>query len=155
MAFYLYVDEKKKIALPAANGDFFDARLRRAAEVMGREFSENALEVKGERDGMKLSGLVSLPTYNKANTLSQYLFVNNRPVRDKLLLGALKGAYAGVLENSRYPACALFLEVEPMYVDVNVHPAKAEVRFLTSRACGRCWWGGAERAAGGGQEERG
>lgn len=97
---------------------------------MGREFSENALEVKGERDGMKLSGLVSLPTYNKANTLSQYLFVNNRPVRDKLLLGALKGAYAGVLENSRYPACALFLEVEPMYVDVNVHPAKAEVRFF-------------------------
>lgn len=130
VAFYLYVDEKKKIALPAANGDFFDARLRRAAEVMGREFSENALEVKGERDGMKLSGLVSLPTYNKANTLSQYLFVNNRPVRDKLLLGALKGAYAGVLENSRYPACALFLEVEPMYVDVNVHPAKAEVRFF-------------------------
>ena len=130
VAFYLYVDEKKKIALPAANGDFFDARLRRAAEVMGREFSENALEVKGERDGMKLSGLVSLPTYNKANTLSQYLFVNNRPVRDKLLLGALNGAYAGVLENSRYPACALFLEVEPMYVDVNVHPAKAEVRFF-------------------------
>lgn len=130
VAFYLYVDEKKKIVLPAANGDFFDARLRRAAEVMGREFSENALEVKGERDGMKLSGLVSLPTYNKANTLSQYLFVNNRPVRDKLLLGALKGAYAGVLENSRYPACALFLEVEPMYVDVNVHPAKAEVRFF-------------------------
>lgn len=130
VAFYLYVDEKKKIALPAANGDFFDARLRRAAEVMGREFSENALEVRGERDGMKLSGLVSLPTYNKANTLSQYLFVNNRPVRDKLLLGALKGAYAGVLENSRYPACALFLEVEPMYVDVNVHPAKAEVRFF-------------------------
>lgn len=130
VAFYLYVDEKKKIALPAANGDFFDARLRRAAEVMGREFSENALEVKGERDGMKLSGLVSLPTYNKANTLSQYLFVNNRPVRDKLLLGALKGAYTGVLENSRYPACALFLEVEPMYVDVNVHPAKAEVRFF-------------------------
>ena len=130
VAFYLYVDEKKKIALPAANGDFFDARLRRAAEIMGREFSENALEVRGERDGMKLSGLVSLPTYNKANTLSQYLFVNNRPVRDKLLLGALKGAYAGVLENSRYPACALFLEVEPMYVDVNVHPAKAEVRFF-------------------------
>lgn len=130
VAFYLYVDEKKKIALPAANGDFFDARLRRAAEVMGREFSENVLEVRGERDGMKLSGLVSLPTYNKANTLSQYLFVNNRPVRDKLLLGALKGAYAGVLENSRYPACALFLEVEPMYVDVNVHPAKAEVRFF-------------------------
>ncbi len=129
-SFYLYVDEKKKIALEAATGDLFDARLRRAAEVMGREFSENALEVKGEREGMRLSGLAGLPTYNKANTLSQYLFVNNRPVRDKLLLGALKGAYAGVLENSRYPACVLFLEVEPMYVDVNVHPTKAEVRFF-------------------------
>ena len=130
VSFYLYVDEKKKIALSASTGDLFDARLRRAAEVMGREFSENALEVQGQRDGMSLSGLVSLPTYNKANTLSQYLFVNNRPVRDKLLLGALKGAYAGVLENSRYPACVLFLEVDPMYVDVNVHPTKAEVRFF-------------------------
>lgn len=130
VSFYLYVDEKKKIALSASTGDLFDARLRRAAEVMGRDFSENALQVQGQRDGMSLSGLVSLPTYNKANTLSQYLFVNNRPVRDKLLLGALKGAYAGVLENSRYPACVLFLEVDPMYVDVNVHPTKAEVRFF-------------------------
>lgn len=130
VAFYLYVDEKKKIALNGANGDLFDARLRRAAEVMGREFSENALKVEGQRDDIKLTGLVSLPTYNKANSLSQYLFVNNRPVRDKLLLGALKGAYAGVLENSRYPACVLFLEVSPMHVDVNVHPAKAEVRFF-------------------------
>lgn len=130
VSFYLYVDEKKKIALSASSGDLFDARLRRASEVMGREFSENALQVQGQRDGMSLSGLVSLPTYNKANTLSQYLFVNNRPVRDKLLLGALKGAYAGVLENSRYPACVLFLEVDPMYVDVNVHPTKAEVRFF-------------------------
>lgn len=130
VSFFLYADGKKKIALEAAGGDLFDARLKRAAEVMGRDFSENALEVCGEREGMKLSGLVSLPTYNKANSLSQYLFVNNRPVRDKLLLGALKGAYAGVLENSRYPACVLFLEVEPMYVDVNVHPAKAEVRFF-------------------------
>ena len=130
VSFYLYADGKKKIALEAATGDLFDARLRRAAEVMGRDFSENALEVCGEREGMKLSGLTSLPTFNKANTLSQYLFVNNRPVRDKLLLGALKGAYSGVLEHSRYPACVLFLEVDPMYVDVNVHPAKAEVRFF-------------------------
>lgn len=130
VSFYLYVDEKKKIALSSSTGDLFDARLRRAAEVMGRDFSENALQVQGQRGGMSLSGLVSLPTYNKANTLFQYLFVNNRPVRDKLLLGALKGAYAGVLENSRYPACVLFLEVDPMYVDVNVHPTKAEVRFF-------------------------
>ncbi len=130
VSFYLYVDEKKKIALNASAGELFDTRLRRAAEVMGRDFSENALKVEGVRDDMKLTGLVSLPTYNKANSLSQYLFVNNRPVRDKLLLGALKGAYAGVLENARYPACVLFLEVDPMHVDVNVHPAKAEVRFF-------------------------
>ncbi len=129
VAFYLYADDKKKIALDASTGDLFDARLSRAAEVMGHEFAENSLQICGEREDMKLSGLVSLPTYNKANSLSQYLFVNNRPVRDKLLLGALKGAYAGVLEISRYPACALFLEVNPMRVDVNVHPTKAEVRF--------------------------
>ncbi len=130
VSFNLYAEGKRKLSLAAGNADLFDVRLRRAAEVMGAEFSENSLEVSGAKDGVRLSGLISLPTYNKANTLSQYLFVNNRPVRDKLLLGALKGAYAGVLENSRYPACVLFLEVEPMYVDVNVHPAKAEVRFF-------------------------
>ncbi|MBR2274326.1 MAG: DNA mismatch repair endonuclease MutL [Alphaproteobacteria bacterium] len=129
VSFYLYADDKKKLALDASSGDLFDMRLQRAAAVLGRDFAENSMPVLGERDGMKFSGLISLPTYNKANSLSQYLFVNNRPVRDKLLLGALKGAYSGVLENSRYPACALFLEVDPMRVDVNVHPTKAEVRF--------------------------
>ena len=129
VSFYLYAEEKKKIALDGSTDDLFNARLKRAAEILGKDFSENSIEISGQRDGMKLSGLISLPTYNKANTLSQYLFVNNRPVRDKLLLGALKAAYSGVLENSRYPACALFLEVDPMRVDVNVHPTKAEVRF--------------------------
>jgi len=130
VSFYLYADDKKKIALNATTGDMRIARLRRAAEVMGREFSDNSLEVNGAKDGMSLTGLISLPTFSKANSLSQYLFVNNRPVKDKLLLGALKGAYAGVLENARYPACVLFLEVNPMLVDVNVHPTKAEVRFF-------------------------
>lgn len=130
VSFYLYVDGKKKIGLEAGTGDLFNARLSRAAEVMGREFSESALEISGEREGMRISGLAGLPTYNKANSLSEYLFVNNRAVKDKLLLGALRGAYAGVLENSRYPACVLFLEIDPMRVDVNVHPAKAEVRFF-------------------------
>lgn len=78
---------------------------------------------------MRISGYVSLPTLNKANSLSQYLFVNNRPVRDKLLLGAIKGAYQDVLASNRYPMCALFFDIDPAYVDVNVHPAKAEVRF--------------------------
>ena len=130
VSFYLYVDDKKKIALQASSDDMHIARLRRAAEVMGREFSDNSLEVNGAKDDMRLTGLISLPTYSKANSLSQYLFVNNRPVKDKLLLGALKGAYAGVLENARYPACVLFLNVNPMLVDVNVHPTKAEVRFF-------------------------
>ena len=157
VSFYLYADGKKKIALEAATGDLFDARQRRAAEVMGRDFSENALEVRGEREGMKLSGLTSLPTFNKANTLSQYLFVNNRPVRDKLLLGALKGAYSGVLEHSRYPACVLFLEVDPMYVDVNVHPAKAEVRFFDQQGVRALVVGGVRAAllAGDGRAAKG
>ncbi len=130
VSFYLYADDKKKISLSASTGDLFNSRLQRSSEVMGKDFSENSLEINASRENISLTGLVSLPTYNKANSLSQYLFVNNRPVRDKLLLGALKGAYAGVLENSRYPACVLFLEVNPMYVDVNVHPTKAEVRFF-------------------------
>ena len=130
VSFYLYADDKKKISLPASTGNLFNQRLERASEVMGKDFSENSLEINAEREGLKLTGLISLPTYNKANSLSQYLFVNNRPVRDKLLLGALRGAYSGVLENSRYPACVLFIEVDPRFVDVNVHPTKAEVRFF-------------------------
>ena len=107
----------------------FDARLTRLAEVMGREFGENSLLINAERENVRISGFVSLPTLNKANSLSQYLFVNDRPVRDKLLLGAIKGAYQDVLASNRYPMCALFFDVDPAFVDVNVHPAKAEVRF--------------------------
>ncbi len=130
IAFILYADDKKKVNLPACQGDFFDARLQRLGDVMGRTFSDNSLPIRAERDNVKISGYVSLPTLNKANSLSQYLFVNNRPVRDKLLLGAIKGAYQDVLASNRYPLCALFFEVEPSYVDVNVHPTKAEVRFF-------------------------
>lgn len=129
IAFSLMDDGKKKIALQAQNGDLFDARLGRLSEVMGREFGENSLPIDAQRKSLRISGYVSLPTLNKANSLSQYLFVNNRPVRDKLLLGAIKGAYQDVLASNRYPMCALFFEVDPAYVDVNVHPAKAEVRF--------------------------
>lgn len=128
-AFYLYDGEKKKLSLPVCNGDLFDARLERLGAVMGREFSENSILINAEREHVKISGYVSLPTLNKANSLSQFLFVNNRPVRDKLLLGAIRGAYQDVLASGRYPLCALFFDVDPRYVDVNVHPAKAEVRF--------------------------
>lgn len=132
--FYLIDEQKKKISLNACQGELFDARLKRLSDVMGREFGENSLLINAERDHLRISGYVSLPTYNKANSLSQYLFVNNRPVRDKLLLGAVKGAYQGVLEIGRYPLCALFFDVDPDYVDVNVHPTKAEVRFFDGAA---------------------
>lgn len=130
ISFYLIDGQKKKISLNACQGELFDARLKRLSDVMGREFGENSLLINAERDHLRISGYVNLPTYNKANSLSQYLFVNNRPVRDKLLLGAVKGAYQGVLEIGRYPLCALFFDVDPDYVDVNVHPTKAEVRFF-------------------------
>ena len=130
VSFYLSHNDKQRLALNACQGDFFDARLRRLGEVMGRQFQENSLLINLERDWAKISGYVSLPTLNKANSLSEYLFVNNRPVRDKLLLGAIKGAYQDVLASSRYPYVALFIDVDPMYVDVNVHPQKSEVRFL-------------------------
>ncbi len=129
VGFYLYADDKKKVNLPVCQGDLFEARLQRLSDVMGKTFSENSLLIKAEREDVKISGYVSLPTLNKANSLSQYLFVNNRPVRDKLLLGAIKGAYQDVLASNRYPMCALFFDVNPNNVDVNVHPTKAEVRF--------------------------
>lgn len=134
ISFYLIDGQKKKISLNACQGELFDARLKRLSDVMGREFGENSLLINAERDHLRISGYVSLPTYNKANSLFQYLFVNNRPVRDKLLLGAVKGAYQGVLEIGRYPLCALFFDVDPDYVDVNVHPTKAEVRFFDGAA---------------------
>lgn len=134
ISFYLIDGQKKKISLNACQGELFDARLKRLSDVMGREFGENSLLINAERDHLRISGYVSLPTYNKANSLSQYLFVNNRPVRDKLLLGTVKGAYQGVLEIGRYPLCALFFDVDPDYVDVNVHPTKAEVRFFDGAA---------------------
>ena len=132
VSFYLSHNDKKKLSLNAFQGELFDARLKRLGEVMGREFQENALLVNVARDYMTVSGYVGLPTLNKANSLSEYLFVNNRPVRDKLLLGAIKGAYQDVLASSRYPMVALFVDVAPEYVDVNVHPQKSEVRFFDS-----------------------
>jgi len=129
ISFLLVADGKKKVNLPACRGELSDARLQRLSDVMGRAFSDNSLPINAERDYLKISGYISLPTLNKANSLSQFLFVNNRPVRDKLLLGAIKGAYQDVLASNRYPMCVLFFEVEPSFVDVNVHPTKAEVRF--------------------------
>jgi len=134
VSFYLYSDGKKKISLDACQGELFDSRQRRIADVLGKEFEENSMPISAENEFCNITGIVSLPTYNKANSLSEFLFVNNRPVRDKLILGAIKGAYQDMMMSGRYPACAIFINVNPRYVDVNVHPAKAEVRFYDNGA---------------------
>lgn len=121
--------ERFASAATADLGGADDARLRRLGDVMGREFAENALAIDAERDGIRLVGHAGLPTLNRNTTKHQYLFVNGRPVRDRLLTGAVRGAYQDFLARGRHPLVALFVEIDPELVDVNVHPAKAEVRF--------------------------
>jgi DNA mismatch repair protein MutL len=113
----------------AADGDAGQQLKRRLAQVMGRDFDANSLPVEAEREGVRLTGRAGLPTFHRANAQAQFVFVNGRPVRDKLLAGAIRGAYADFLPGDRHPALALFVELDPREVDVNVHPAKAEVRF--------------------------
>mgnify|MGYP000044172272 FL=1 len=113
----------------AGQGDLFGALRGRLARVLGRDFAENALAIDATREGIHLTGFAALPTYSRGSAVAQYLFVNGRPVRDKLLVGALRGAYADFLSRDRHPAAALFLDLDPHLVDVNVHPAKSEVRF--------------------------
>ncbi|MDP2117352.1 MAG: DNA mismatch repair endonuclease MutL [Brevundimonas sp.] len=128
VAFTLDLDGKTTLRLPAEHpGDA--GRLKRLAALLGRDFEANALLIDQARDNVRLTGYAGLPTYSRGNAGHQYLFVNGRPVKDRLLQGALRGAYADFLARDRHPAAVLFLEIDPLYVDVNVHPAKAEVRF--------------------------
>ncbi len=128
VAFTLSLDGKVALRLPAEHpGD--EGRLKRLSALLGRDFEANALLIDQERDGVRLSGYAGLPTYSRGNAAHQYLFVNGRPVKDRLLQGALRGAYADFLARDRHPAAALFIDIDSLYVDVNVHPAKAEVRF--------------------------
>ena len=113
----------------APHEDAPEGLLARLAVVMGRDFAENALPIDAERDGVRLSGYAALPTLNRASAQHQYLFVNGRPVRDRLLMGAVRAAYADHLHRGRHPMAALFVDLAPELVDVNVHPTKAEVRF--------------------------
>lgn len=129
VSFTLTGDARTTLRLNAAQGDLFDARLKRLADVLGREFSDNAVPLTAEREGVRLSGHVGLPTYNRGNAQHQYLFVNGRPVKDRLLTGAVRGAYQDFLAHDRHAVVALYLDLPPTDVDVNVHPAKAEVRF--------------------------
>jgi len=128
IGFTLTLDGRRNLDLPA-EPDLMDGRLPRLARIMGRDFGDNAVRVEAQREGVSLSGYAGLPTYNRANAAMQFLFVNGRPVRDKLLVGAVRGAYADFLARDRHPALALFLDCDPSFVDVNVHPAKTEVRF--------------------------
>ena len=128
VAFSLDLDGRRALRLPAESlGP--DGRLARLGAIMGRDFSDNAVPLDQERDGVRLTGFAGLPTLNRGNAAHQYLFVNGRPVRDRLLQGALRGAYADFLARDRHPLAALYVALDPMLVDVNVHPAKAEVRF--------------------------
>ncbi len=111
------------------SGDLFEALRGRLARILGAEFAENAILVDTEREGLRLTGYAALPTYSRGSAVAQYLFVNGRPVRDKLLIGALRAAYMDFLSRDRHPAAALFIDCDPQLVDVNVHPAKSEVRF--------------------------
>jgi DNA mismatch repair protein MutL len=126
--FTLEIDGRRTFhAAPEPDTDA--GRLNRLAAVLGREFEDNAVPIDQERDGVRLFGFAGLPTYNRGQAGHQHLFVNGRPVRDRVLQGALRAAYADVLARDRHPVAALYLQLDPVLVDVNVHPAKTEVRF--------------------------
>jgi DNA mismatch repair protein MutL len=128
VAFSLDIDGRRVLRLPAeAAGEA--GRLARLAAILGADFADNALAIDQTRDDVRLIGHAGVPTFNRGNGAHQYLFVNGRPVRDRLLQGALRAAYADFLARDRHPVAALYLELDPTLVDVNVHPAKAEVRF--------------------------
>jgi DNA mismatch repair protein MutL len=129
VSFTLTAEDRSPVRLPASRSGLLDARLERLAQVIGREFAENALAIDAEREGVRLTGHAGLPTLNRGTAQAQYLFVNGRVVRDRLLQGAVRAAYQDFLARDRHPMLALFLDLDPQLVDVNVHPAKAEVRF--------------------------
>jgi DNA mismatch repair protein MutL len=128
IAFTLAGEERAPVtwtaALPGAAG-----RLTRLGDILGAEFRAHAIEVRAEREDVVVAGYAAAPALTRANALGQYLFVNGRPVRDKLILGAVRAAYADYLPRDRHPVVALFVTTDPREVDANVHPAKTEVRF--------------------------
>lgn len=120
---------RRLLNLPADDSDVAAARASRLARIFGPEFAGSAVAIAGEREGTRLSGFAGLPTLNRRLASMQFLFVNGRPVRDRLLYGAIRAAYQGLLPSDRHAVAALFLDVPACEVDVNVHPMKTEVRF--------------------------
>ena len=123
--FVLDGTDRTSLDFPATGDD----HLARVAQVLGRDFKDNSILLDAEREDIRLTGFAGVPTFNRGNAAHQYAFVNGRPVQDKLILSAIRGAYAETVPHGRYPVAVLALELEPAFVDVNVHPAKSDVRF--------------------------
>ena len=123
--FVLSGPDRSTLELPSTGED----RLARIAQVLGKDFRDNAIEIDAEREGVRLAGFAGVPTFNRGNSLHQFAFVNGRPVQDKLIWSALRGAYAETVPSGRYPVAVLEIAIDPELVDVNVHPAKSDVRF--------------------------
>ena len=123
--FVLSGSDRTTLEFPATGSD----RLARIAQVLGRDFRDNAIEIDAAREGVRLTGFAGVPTFNRGNSLNQFAFVNGRPVQDKLIWSALRAAYAETIPHGRYPVAVLAIEIDPALVDVNVHPAKSDVRF--------------------------
>lgn len=145
VGFTLTTGERASLRLPAC-APGADGLLARLGKIMGAEFMADALPIEGEREGIALSGFAGLPTLHRPDATQQYLFVNGRPVRDKLLVGAVRAAYGDLLVRGRFPLLALFVTLPPSGVDVNVHPAKAEVRFRDAGAVRSLIIGGLRQA---------
>lgn len=133
IAFTMTTGERASLKLPTAT-DSPEGLLARLGRIMGREFMDDALAIAGERDGIRLQGFAGLPTLHRGDQSQQYLFVNGRPVKDRLLVGAVRAAYGDLIPKGRFPLLALFVTLDPRAVDVNVHPTKAEVRFRDAGA---------------------
>ncbi|MCL6706091.1 DNA mismatch repair endonuclease MutL [Pseudomonas sp. R2.Fl] len=123
--FTLSGSDRSTLELPATGDD----HLARIAQILGADFRDNAIEIDAEREEVRLTGFAGVPTFNRGNSAHQYAFVNGRPVQDKLILSAIRGAYAETIPQGRYPVSVLSLTLDPALVDVNVHPAKSDVRF--------------------------
>ncbi|MEP1442310.1 MAG: DNA mismatch repair endonuclease MutL [Hyphomicrobiales bacterium] len=150
VAFTLAGSDRQETLYPASADDNDEAaESERLRQVLGRDFIDNALRIDEEREGVFLSGFIGLPTFDRANTLHQFLSVNGRPVRDPLLLSALRGGYADTMTKGRYPVLALSITLDPAHVDVNVHPAKSDVRFRDPGLVRRLIVGSIKRALAG------
>ncbi|KQV32324.1 DNA mismatch repair protein MutL [Rhizobium sp. Root1203] len=123
--FVLSGTDRTTLEFPATGDD----HLARMSQILGKEFRDNAIEIDAVREDVALTGFAGVPTYNRGNSAHQYAFVNGRPVQDKLILSAIRGAYAETIPSGRYPVAVLSIAIDPALVDVNVHPAKSDVRF--------------------------